>query len=264
MPSKSPFPAGCQGILITTTWERSIEHIALVLSAVQAGDTLETVESNKNGTDEVTYVVTCEKLHVAENGDHVLTLRYDRDLGKNALLAQEDPTLQWGHTTLTVGANQTWARAEFVTDEPDGSAFVGECKVLSSSLFQGLSIGVANLLLRPGQPKLRKSLLSKHKKCAISNESFDVALEVAHIIGHADAGAATEFNAILLRADLHKLYDAGVIVIAADGSIDVSRIPTNSKYSEEVPSWNARLCPNLFKDVKEALHTREGMVGRTL
>lgn len=256
--SRQPSPTGDQGILVTVAWKRSVERIALNLSAFQAGDKLETVESWKDGTGELTYEVTCEKLHAAQNGDWVITLRYDRELGNNALLADEDPSLQWGNTTLTIGADQTWAEAEFVTDEPEASVITGTCKVQSTSLFQGLSMGVASVLLRPGQATLRKHLLSTHGQCVISNECTDVVLEVAHIIRHADAGAAKATNAILLRADLHKLYDAGVIVIAADGAIDVSNIPNDSKYRKEIPSWNARLCENVLRDVQEALRIREG------
>ncbi len=58
------------------------------------------------------------------------------------------------------------------------------------------------------QTAFRKLLLRKDGKCALSGERCEEALEAAHIIPVWKDGPEIPTNGILLRADLHRLYDA--------------------------------------------------------
>ena len=58
------------------------------------------------------------------------------------------------------------------------------------------------------QEKFRKLLLAKDQCCAVTDEKFPVVLEAAHIVSVKDGGQDVLSNGILLRADLHRLYDA--------------------------------------------------------
>lgn len=67
---------------------------------------------------------------------------------------------------------------------------------------------------RRGQPRFRQSLLSAYEgRCALTGCDAPAALEAAHIVRHADGGDYRPSNGILLRADLHTLFDLGLLGI---------------------------------------------------
>lgn len=68
--------------------------------------------------------------------------------------------------------------------------------------------------VRRGQAKFRANLTRLYDgKCAISGWAPEEVLEAAHLIGHAGSGLNDIKNGILLRADLHVLFDAGLLRI---------------------------------------------------
>lgn len=72
----------------------------------------------------------------------------------------------------------------------------------------------ASIVRRQGQGKFRAAVLAAYgNRCAIS--AFDVpdALEAAHIFGYLGAGTNVVTNGLLLRGDLHTLFDLGLITI---------------------------------------------------
>ena len=62
---------------------------------------------------------------------------------------------------------------------------------------------------------------SDDKKCVISGEDTDKALDAAHIIRAADGGAETRKNGITLRTDIHRLYDAEMFFIHPETGMPV-------------------------------------------
>lgn len=70
------------------------------------------------------------------------------------------------------------------------------------------------LRVRRGQPKFRKNLLKFYGgRCAISGWQPEAVLEAAHIQPHAKKGVNKSENGILLRSDLHALFDSSLIRI---------------------------------------------------
>jgi len=68
--------------------------------------------------------------------------------------------------------------------------------------------------IRKGQPKLREALLKVYKtRCAISGHGPENVLEACHIVPHNISGNNQLDNALLLRSDLHCLFDDGLIKI---------------------------------------------------
>jgi hypothetical protein len=68
--------------------------------------------------------------------------------------------------------------------------------------------------VRRGQPKFRKNLLTLYGgRCAVSGWGPESVLEAAHILLHAHFGLNRSENGILLRADLHGLFDDGLLKI---------------------------------------------------
>ena len=71
-----------------------------------------------------------------------------------------------------------------------------------------------NIVLRQGQPIFRKDLLvAYNRKCAISGCTVVEALEAAHIEPYNGVGTNKTKNGLLLRADIHTLWDLNLIGI---------------------------------------------------
>lgn len=71
--------------------------------------------------------------------------------------------------------------------------------------------------IRQGQPGFRKALLKAYEsRCAISGHGPAAVLEAAHIAPHAETGRNDTANGLLLRADLHALFDDGLLRIDPD------------------------------------------------
>lgn len=72
-------------------------------------------------------------------------------------------------------------------------------------------------LARPGQQRFRSEALALwDHSCAVSGLSIDTALEAAHIVPHSSSGEMSARNSIILRADLHRLFDANLMAIDPD------------------------------------------------
>jgi hypothetical protein len=72
----------------------------------------------------------------------------------------------------------------------------------------------ADIWLRRGQPKFRENLLDAYgRRCAITDCDADDALEAAHIRTYEGSDDNDMRNGILLRADIHTLFDLGLICV---------------------------------------------------
>jgi hypothetical protein len=68
--------------------------------------------------------------------------------------------------------------------------------------------------LRRGQPAFRRNLVAAYEgKCCISGWGPEAVLEAAHIEEHAKSGLNSLANGLLLRSDLHALFDEGLLRI---------------------------------------------------
>lgn len=87
---------------------------------------------------------------------------------------------------------------------------------------------------RYGQPQLVRPRLGQgafrflvtdayHRRCAMTGERTLPALEAAHIQRYSEHGPHRVDNGLLLRSDLHHLFDLGYLTVANDYRIEVSR-----------------------------------------
>lgn len=89
----------------------------------------------------------------------------------------------------------------------------------------------AQVRRRQGQPAFRRKLLRAYKgRCAITGCPIQVLLEAAHIRPYLGAETNITPNGLLLRADIHTMFDLGLISLAADGSVLVSDRLTGTEY----------------------------------
>jgi putative restriction endonuclease len=78
--------------------------------------------------------------------------------------------------------------------------------------------------VRLGQGAFRVLITDAYdRKCAISGEKTLPVLDAAHIKPYDQSGPHSISNGLLLRTDLHKLFDKGYLTITNDYKIEVSR-----------------------------------------
>lgn len=77
---------------------------------------------------------------------------------------------------------------------------------------------------RLGQSSFRVLVTDAYKRrCAITGENTLLALEAAHVVPYAnEKGSHDVRNGLLLRADFHRLFDAGLVTVNQDLRIKVS------------------------------------------
>lgn len=100
---------------------------------------------------------------------------------------------------------------------------------------------------RIGQSGFRANVLEAyHRRCAISQERTLPALEASHIKAYKESGSNNVSNGLLLRADLHQIFDEGYITITEDYRIEVSdRIRQEYENGREYYRFHGLVLPNL-------------------
>jgi HNH endonuclease len=120
-------------------------------------------------------------------------------------------------------------------------------------------------LARPNQARFRNELLEHFdSKCAVTGHSNPVVLDAAHITAVNDDGDDRLENGLLLRADLHRLFDAGLLTISADENpmVVIARCLLRSQYGELggrklVVRLTTEQCENLAR--RSRLWTEDGI-----
>jgi putative restriction endonuclease len=83
------------------------------------------------------------------------------------------------------------------------------------------------MLVRPrlGQGAFRVAVTDAYgRACAVTHEHSLPALEAAHIRPFAQEGPHEVSNGLLLRSDLHRLFDRGYVTVTPDHRLEVSRL----------------------------------------
>jgi putative restriction endonuclease len=94
--------------------------------------------------------------------------------------------------------------------------------------------GFAEEQARYGEPVLVKPRLGQgafrvvvtdiyNRRCAVTSEKTLPALEAAHIRPYASGGGHDPHNGILLRRDIHSLFDLGYVTVTRDLHFEVSQ-----------------------------------------
>jgi predicted restriction endonuclease len=84
---------------------------------------------------------------------------------------------------------------------------------------------------RRGQPAFRQALLTEYKgTCCITGCKIEAVLEAAHIIPNGDETNYSVYNGLLLRADVHTLFDLGLLRFNGAGVAHVDDTLNGSEY----------------------------------
>lgn len=129
------------------------------------------------------------------------------------------------YETSSLIGSATWSKVELLLN-----------KYLSESTYEGEK---SQLILEDSEPQYGSSLLKKvrlgqgafrvlvtdayNKRCSITGEKTLPVLEAAHIKPYALSGPNFISNGLLLRSDMHKLFDTGYITITKDFKVEVSK-----------------------------------------
>ena len=82
------------------------------------------------------------------------------------------------------------------------------------------------MLVRPslGQGAFRLLVTDTyHRRCAVTQERTFPALDAAHVRPYAEGGVHEVTNGLLLRRDLHSLFDRGYVTVTPELRFEVSR-----------------------------------------
>ena len=146
--------------------------------------------------DQVPVGVVKQISDASGNGYLVIGLRLVTDY-ENDFFVIEGPT--------NIGISETPASRSFEDLSPEVVSVDDRDRVL------------AEVLCRRGQGKFRRKLLKSYGgTCAVTGCQIEALLEAAHILPH--RGTASNFigNGLLLRADIHTLFDLGLLTIRSD------------------------------------------------
>ncbi len=81
------------------------------------------------------------------------------------------------------------------------------------------------VLMRPrlGQAAFRVAITYAYERaCAVTHEHSLPVLEAAHIVPYAQGGVHEVSNGLLLRSDLHRLFDLGYVTVTPELHLEVS------------------------------------------
>jgi putative restriction endonuclease len=123
----------------------------------------------------------------------------------------------------------------YSTDEPDGRRLWEAVQSFLERAVGGEAApGIAEAPARYGDPVLIRPRLGQgafrllvtdvyERRCAVTRERTLPALEAAHIRPYGEGGVHEASNGLLLRRDIHSLFDAGYVTVAPDLRFEVSR-----------------------------------------
>lgn len=116
----------------------------------------------------------------------------------------------------------------------------GEAPILETSGNHAPDYETYRRLSRDKQIAFRASVMKRASaKCELSGCTFEPVLEACHIEPHCDGGLATNCNGVVLRADLHRLFDAGYIWVNRNTRCWEAHSELTSEYQDLVKNCAA-------------------------
>lgn len=112
-----------------------------------------------------------------------------------------------------------WARFSKLLDRYELWSYA---RLLEAEKDQADGHSVATVRARKGQGVFRDRLIKRYGNvCALTGPQPNEVLEAAHLYSYAEVGKHDGYGGLLLRRDVHKLFDHGFLAIRQDGTIDV-------------------------------------------
>jgi len=110
-------------------------------------------------------------------------------------------------------------------------AFLGHSSFDPASVEDGRQLIAMMIKRRQGQAGFRRALMKAYRgRCAMSDCEIAPLLEAAHIHPYRGPETNAVQNGLLLRADLHTLFDLGLITVSENCEIQVSATLVDTEY----------------------------------
>ena len=242
-------------LLIQIRWHAAVETILLESeSALKSGNLLATTEIWSDDGSRVEYL-THVLSHTQEGSAHELKIQY---------LPADNPELYelidtWGVSTVTFDMGNPKSRPKaFWRNEPRNRSYDGlatNVRLIRASEDEFLGYATVSRRIRK-QALLKRDLLSFEPFCALSGETEPGVLDAAHITEVKNNGSFGADNGFLLRTDLHRLFDKGLLIIDSEtGKASLSaKVSRLSGYFLPADEWSLK--PNTLARVKKNLLKR--------
>lgn len=137
-------------------------------------------------------------------------------------------------------ANSIVQGKSYSTDEPIGNEIWKKVEALTNRYMSEVEISLNPIFVEePGSPAYGNPILTKvrlgqgafrvlvtdaySRRCSITGEKTLPVLEAAHIRSYSEAGPHLTSNGILLRSDMHKLFDNGYLTVTDKYKVEVSK-----------------------------------------
>lgn len=197
------------------------------------------------------------------DGGHQILVTYERD-------RQEDEEVR---RFLKKAEDYRWYCGEyriFVTQDPDTNRVISPRRFEWNSEHPKQEAIKGSWRVIDGQRPIREKEQAEREwrlrgevldeddgKCVISGETTAAVLDAAHICPVADGGEDSIQNTIILRTDIHRLFDRGMFRInPKNGKVSKNRISRNLSGKYRKLLRNARIPQGTLQRVREALRTR--------
>ncbi|MCB6183051.1 HNH endonuclease [Leeia sp. TBRC 13508] len=236
---------------IRINWRHATEYVPIDLSKfsvdTQVTSTIEEWfgEEVSNG-DLPSFVRYNTESKIKKLEDNTIEIQITYKQSANAEMDYEH--MQWGISTIIIplGAHEGEASWNgFESSDYDGTVNWTYYEQINNDRPRS-SKNVTNR----NQGPFRKALICLDKCCALTGESTSSALEAAHIIPVSEGGYENIDNGILLRADLHRLYDDNKFIFLSNGTV---KINSNLSSTYQTLLQSATLPVSVLKRVKDSL-----------
>ncbi len=209
MKTKDRFDVLTEGLQIL--WYESMELEIIPLHVIESGSPgpVETIGKYTSGTDIHYYFYEAILEHTE---DSVIRIDYN------------EPPKEWEGTEWQIEFGSTEIHLD-KNGEPSSVFWKGNDSstvkleknkdwiyVRSQEPFGRVKIS-RSVLNRPDQSALRKILISEVGQCLLTGCDLHACLDAAHIVPVKSGGRDSTSNTILLRSDMHRLFDAGLLCL---------------------------------------------------
>jgi len=233
---------------ILIDWTNSKERIPVdIQSPSQTKSVIYSIDSWHEDNSEHEYKIRTEVSKY--NGKTKIILKY---------LEEENPSFEegevhWGETTIVINDDKSEiVKIEWRCSDTPDLMEEKEWELIEEGLIGNKKSKSVSQIIRKEQGKFRRRLIAADVKCVITGESTKEALEAAHIIPAKNKGSEILENGILLRADIHRLYDANYFSINSKGAIVIEKNNRLSKAYQDLLK-NKKLNKKTLERVKRAL-----------
>lgn len=177
--------------------------------------------STGDTTDLAWFHAMCDFLGLEYPGERIRAMKAIIDAAggtwDQALHSSAVPGKKAGGNVRKEAFEELWRalhESGFLTDQDQPSLAADALQESAGGILPEPRWTYQHIRLRQGQPAFRQRLLGAYGgRCAVSGADIPETLEAAHITPHARGGRMETANGLLLRADLHTLFDLRLLAV---------------------------------------------------